>query len=190
METENFLQNIELDNSSVKPERLQKNFNFTPTKKHVKTNKNTSVKSKKGGYRPILVDKESLAAEAVDLKDKMSLLRDLYSTRRVSDQDLVVLYLIMYLNTRYPDDFLENYNPILTSVEKTNLIRTSASLESIMKLTNQSFDDKLAKFKTKSLFDIINYLDTQIVSQLRICTESFMNMAQETYLQIILCKLN
>jgi hypothetical protein len=156
MESDNFLQNIELENPATKPQRLKRAVDFCPTKKHVKTNKNTSVKSKKGGYRPILVSKEALEAEAVDLRDKMSLLRELYSTRRVSDQDLVVLYLIMYLNTRYPDDFLENFNPILASVEETNLIRTSASLESFVTLKNNDFNYKLAKFQSRSLFEIIN----------------------------------
>ncbi len=157
MDSENFLQSIELETSSATLERPKKLVNFTPfTKKHAKSNKSSSIKSKKSGYRPILVDKESLEFEAVELKDKMTMIRELYSTRCLSDQDLVVLYLVIYLNTRYPYDFLENYNPILISNEKTDLITKSGKLDNFITLTNKSFDDKLAKYNTKSLFEIIN----------------------------------
>lgn len=158
---DSFLGEIEADQvfeCKPKPARPKRIVDYTATKPV----KNKGPKSrKKGGYRPVLVSKESLAIEALELKSQMELLRSLRSEGTVSDQDLSVLYILMYLNLRYPGEFLESLNPIL-SCDKDKwlaghtLVDSSAEMSRFLTLTNSRFHEKLAKANSRTLFEIIN----------------------------------
>lgn len=164
-QADSFLGQIQADQvfeCRPKPARPKRTVNYTPTKPAKKSSvaKAEHVKSKKGGYRPVLVSRESLACEASALQGQMELLRSLHSARTVSDQDLCVLYILMYLNHRYPDEFLENVNPVLSGKELRTgghpLVDSSAEMSRFLTLANPRFDDKLAKSKSKTLFELIN----------------------------------
>lgn len=109
----------------------------------------------------MLVSKESLAIEALELESQMELLRSVHSEGTVSDQDLTALYILMYLNLRYPDEFLENLNPILGCDRDQEpaghaLVDSSAEMSRFLTLTNSRLHEKLAKAKSRTLFEIIN----------------------------------
>jgi hypothetical protein len=118
----------------------------------IKNKTTQKPKKKKGGYRPVLVDEETLKKESLDLEPTMMLLREKHKLSSMSPQDLVSLYMISYLNQRYSTKFLENFSPIHTSVESYQPI--SASYKDFISLIN--FEAKLEKYKSKSLYDIIN----------------------------------
>jgi hypothetical protein len=143
---DNFLFDIVIDElpTKSKTKNVQKKFE----------KKGDSTKKKKGGYRPVLVDDTCLKLESIELESTMKLIREKQSLKLLNDQDLVSFYIIAYLNQRYPNQFLENYSPI-QNVNETNLIQ-SASYENLICLTNKNFEVKLEKYKSTTLFSIIN----------------------------------
>ena len=157
-EEEIFLGDIEFDATDIqtKAPRVKRNVDFIAKKKQ--QTKNVKNTSNKGGYRPVLVSRDCLAIEADELAGDMTRLRELYHSRSISDQDLVVFYIIIYLNFRYPDEFLENFNPVLVEndFKKIQLVQESMVFGDLMSLANKSFDKKMEKFNTKTLFEIIN----------------------------------
>lgn len=125
---------------------------FSPAKRETKSKEIIKKsKKKKGGYRPILVDEACLKKESIELEPIMVLLRDKYKLNSLSHQDLVSLYLISYLNQRYSSQFLENYSPIHSSAESCQPV--SASYKDFINLV--CFENKLEKYKSKSLYDIV-----------------------------------
>ena len=113
-------------------------------------------KKAKGGYRPVLVDSACLEKESKSLHSSMQLLLKLHADKELSDQDAVAFYIISYLNERYPNQFLENFNPIATSDQRSPLTKTSLDYTGLISLQNKNFESKLEKFKFRSLFDIVN----------------------------------
>lgn len=154
-----FLGNIELDATDIphKAPRVKRNVGFIANKKQqAKTTEKNVKKKSKGGYRPVLVSRESLVNESMQLASEMTRLRELYQV--ISDQDLVVFYIIIYLNFRYPNEFLENFNPVLVknNYENNELVQKSMVFGNLMSLTNKTFERKMEKFNTLTLFEIIN----------------------------------
>ena len=152
LQNNSFLDGIEFDQSEIKPERTRKAVEYK------KATPKSSANPKKNGYRPVLVSKESLASEAIQLATQMKLLRQLHSTQYVSNQDIAALYILMYLDLRHPDIFLENFNPILNALDQAqhSLVKNSAPLSDYLPLKNTSFNAKLAKYKSRTLFEIVN----------------------------------
>lgn len=144
---EDFLQELKIECESPVIKESKKPVE----KKEFKKKNQEKLKKKKGGYRPVLVDEQSLLNESIELESLMRLLRNKYSDRSLSDYDVVSLYLIGYLNQRYPNQFLENYNPISNDQQIE-----SASYKDLIKFKNKNFETKLEKYKASTLFDIIN----------------------------------
>ena len=158
-QNEDFLGEILIDEPVVNKElRAKKIVQFVAKKaasQRLGAN-NKSEKIKRGGYRPVLVDQTSLSHEAIQLAADMQSLRAFYSNKSISDQDLTVLYMLFYLNHRYPTQFLENLNPILTdqAIPNTKLVQTSKNYKELIQFSNKNFETKLSKFT--SLFEIVN----------------------------------
>ena len=100
----------------------------------------------------MLVDEESLKKESLELEPIMMLLREKHRLNSMSHQDIVSLYMIAYLNQRYSNKFLENFSPIYALEESCKPVSTP--YKDFISLTD--FETKLEKYKSKSLFDIIN----------------------------------
>ena len=143
-----FLLNISIE--SVIPEKTKK-----PKSRHI--NQREFKKKSRGGYRPILVDESLLIQEAEKLETPLSLLKDkkLQETHFLSKQDMAAYYLIVYLNQRYPNCFLESYNPIIT--DNTVKIEESQALRNLsINFKSKNVANKLEKLKTETLFELIN----------------------------------
>ena len=154
-QNEDFLGEILIDEPVAKKElRIKKNVQFVAKKAASKDINNQTEKIKRGGYRPVLVDQTSLSHEAIQLAADMQCLRALYANKSISDQDLTVLYMLFYLNQRYPTQFLENLNPILTEIPNTNRIQNSKNYKELIQFSNKNFETKLSKYT--SLFEIVN----------------------------------
>ncbi|CAF0874690.1 unnamed protein product [Brachionus calyciflorus] len=142
----NYLSNLILDESAIDSKQIKK-------KSHDKTTKIN--KKPKGGYRPVLViDQSQLINESIELKEKFQIINDecIQDSEYMSPQDIVSYYLICYLDQRYPNQFLENYNQI----DHENQIK-SKSIESLkFNFKNKNINLKLKNYKIQSLFDLVN----------------------------------
>ena len=102
----------------------------------------------KGGYRPILVGMNELAKESIELKSTMETLNNSV----MKDQDKVSLFILIYLNQRYPNNMLENSKKIVENVQIF-----SEPLENLnLAFKNQKIIKRLQQYNSTTLFDIIN----------------------------------
>lgn len=120
----------------------------------VKQNVEKRQKRARGGYRPVLVDETGLSQEAKELETPMQ--RLLNEHKHLSSQDKVAYYLIVYLNQRYPNQLLQNYDPIVKSTLSD--LEPSVNLNKIgLEFKNKSLvEKKLSQWRAETLFDVIN----------------------------------
>lgn len=115
----------------------------------------TARKKPTGGYKPVLVDLDSLKSESKYLEDKLAKITDLWKCGELSNQDVTTLYIIFYLHKRYSHKFLENYKPLHT-------LKTSISSRNLSDFFHEDLQNdkkllyKLNKTNTFSIFDLIN----------------------------------
>lgn len=155
MQDHGFLSEILFDSENdANNEKSTKNLNKKTTQFF---SKNES-KRPKGGYKPVLVDESCLAKESADLKEPFELINKtcLNDKNYMTDQDIVSFYLITYLNQRYPNQMIENFNKIIETPQLE--INQSKSLTNDLKFCfkNKNINAKLEKLKIKTLFDLIN----------------------------------
>jgi hypothetical protein len=101
----------------------------------------------------------------------------------LSDQDIVACYLLIYLRSRYSNDFLTNYNEILP-LSKTKRV-DSCSYKKVLHIDEKNGEqNKLKKFKCETLFDIINSFNLHSVPYSARC--SLVNWYTGAY-DLILC---
>lgn len=121
-------------------------------------------KKAKGGYRPALVDQIDLSNESIELIQDMQILIDNLSS--LSDQDVVSLYLLIYLNKRYPNNFLESSNKIIDSNHSkyaSTLSRSRQIAEFNIKWRNSKLKKRLDDHMT--LFEFVNSFNLHSVPQ-------------------------
>ena len=148
----NFLIDISLDSENAKIKKNKKCEKFEDGKSFNINN----AKKTRGGYRPVLVDESKLIQESIELKQPFELINNTCISNRnfMRDQDIVSYYLVSYLNQRYPNQFIENFNPIISD----NLSKpTSILIEDLkIKFKNKNIEKKFYKLKIKTLFDLVN----------------------------------
>lgn len=109
-----------------------------------------NLRRPKGGYRSILVDQNQLANESLVLEPLMVILE----SDTLIDQDKVSYYILIYLNQRYPKNFLENWNPI---VETSQKVESSKTLEDLnLRFTNPNVIARMQEKNVVTLFDVVN----------------------------------
>jgi hypothetical protein len=162
--TDDFLNEIEplkadessdsLKEQAKQPTREEKN---APKKHHDK-------KKAKGGYRPALVDQIDLGTESIELTQDMKILIDNMSS--LCDQDVVSLYLLIYLNKRYPNNFLESSNKIIDS-NHSKFAKTQSRSRRIGDFNIKWRNNKLAKRLNDhlTLFEFVNSFNLHSVPQ-------------------------
>lgn len=78
----------------------------------------------------------------------------------MSSQDICSYYLVVYLNQRYPNQLIENFNRIVdpnTLETCSDLVRTSKPLKDLnLKFKNKNLESKLNKLNINTLFDLVN----------------------------------
>ena len=72
--------------------------------------------------------------------------------KELSDQDVVSLYIIIYLNKRHPTKFLESINEIVK--EEYNV--DSKNLTNFINITSNNIKQRLKETKTITVFELIN----------------------------------
>ena len=144
-ESAEFLQHISIDSDSK---------NSLPVKPACENHNRLKdrVKKPRGGYRPVMLDEKSqLAKESIELEPLMKFINE---EKSLSDQDKVSLFTLAYLNERYPNNFLECYNPIVVD---SDISKSSKSLCDLpIKFKNQKVYSRLQSLNVRTLFDVVN----------------------------------
>jgi hypothetical protein len=138
------------------------NFDFDLTNDQIKKTKTkfdiTLIENEKknkpkikGGYKAVLIDLESLKNEAEYMEIEISKLVTHWQAGSLTDQDVVSLYIITYLQKRYPNHFLESFNQIIPTEIVNEYNFHSEKLEKFHHLTS-----RLKETNTFTIFDLIN----------------------------------
>lgn len=105
----------------------------------------------------MLVDPSELASESVQIEPLMRLLyeeEEKAAGGGMSDQDKTTYFTLVYLNQRYPNNFLEAVSPIV--VDNTPVI-DSRRLETLpLKFTNPNVSTRLREHNVCTLFELVN----------------------------------
>ena len=104
--------------------------------------------TKRGGYRPVLVDESLLKSESASLQAHISQL----SHKNLSEPDMAAFYIIAYLNHRHPYNLFQCFNPIVKAAPAPSSIDFSEVLD----LTSKKVKTRLEKLKLKTLFELVN----------------------------------
>ena len=128
-------------------------FNLSKKEKKISTKKfeKKATLKKKGGYRLVSVDLETLKEESTCLSIEINKLAAQWQEKNLTNQDFVSLYIIIYLNKRYPNKFLESTNQIILD-EKVK----SENYNKFINITSSKIKERLDQTKTFTVFDLIN----------------------------------
>lgn len=153
--------NIEIEQSVESSKSIEKRAKKQPT------NETTCRKKKpRGGYRPMLVNEADLGRESIELEHDMKLINET-NANSMSVQDIVSYYVIVYVNYRYPNNFLENKHEII--IDKSTI--TSMRISDLpFKFKNKSLENRLRNTNTLTLFDLINTFNLHSVPYSARCT--------------------
>jgi hypothetical protein len=108
----------------------------------------------KGGYRPVLVNEDSLKNESTSIQPLVDRLVAKFNQNQLSAQDTTTIYILIYLQSRYSYKFLENFDPILSKNEFS--IQSSIIFDQFSIDNNSNLRKRLKDTNTKSLFDLAN----------------------------------
>lgn len=153
-----FLENISIDSIDIVPLKCHQKSNshkYSASPKHTE-------KKPKGGYRPVLVNENELPLESTLLEPYMQIINNKEGTNLMSDQDIVSYYILVYLNQRYPNNFLEN---VMSIVKKSDCKVISSKLisELPLKFKNPRISSRLSSLNLFSLFDVVNFFNLHSV---------------------------
>ena len=134
--------------SLTNKKRLKDNEDKTDKKKH--------TRSAKGGYKLITIGLEELKNEAEYMEIEITKLISKWKDGYISNQDVVSLYIILYLNNRHPTKFLECMNPIVSNDELKDRNFHSENFNNYINITSNNIKCRLNDTKTYTVFDLVN----------------------------------
>ncbi|RNA36330.1 hypothetical protein BpHYR1_001821 [Brachionus plicatilis] len=146
---EDFLNNI----SEEAPEIIYE----IKSPKNFKNEENIFYRNKKkksrGGYRPVLIAGSQLVQESYYLKSKFEVINSQYVSNPdlMMPQDIVSYYILCYLDQRYPNQLLENFNPI-----SKNKVKSKFLIDVKFQPRNKNAISRLKKAGAETLFDVVN----------------------------------
>jgi hypothetical protein len=123
-------------------------------KKSRKTEK--SSKTTRGGYKLVSVDLETLKNESKYMEIEIEKLITQWKDKKLSNKDVVSLYILIYLNKRHPTKFLEGINEIVGNEEMKECYIDSKNFDNFINITSNNIKQRLLDSKTFTVFDLIN----------------------------------
>ena len=84
---------------------------------------------KRGGYRPVLIGLCVIKNEAQYMEEKIGFLMQSWRNEVYNEPDITSLYVLTYLDKRYPGKFLENFDPILKKSDENIQVKSSHARE-------------------------------------------------------------
>lgn len=108
----------------------------------------------KGGYRPVLVNQETLQQESIQIQPLIDCLVQKFNQKKLSPEDTTSNYILLYLQIRYPYKFLENFDPIVPKTEYN--IKSSNVFDHFSINKDSKFANRLHETNTRTFFDLVN----------------------------------